>query len=262
VGILYNNHMSSWGARRRNRIISVFLLVVAAIILVSLSTVIDRTPSCFDGVRNGDEQGRDCGGGCKLFCEGQSIDPLVHWSRSFPVAPGIYNAVAYLENLNTEAGSRKLEYIFRAYDKDNVLIADREGEINLNPKEIIPIVENAINVGKREISRTTFTILNDLVWERQERKDREIVISDERLFDVEGLPRISAEVTNISINKIEDIDVIVIIYDKDGNAISTSSTVIESISKDQKRDIVYTWPRPFAGEAFRFEIIPLYESSN
>lgn len=254
--------MSSWGARRRNRIISIFLLIVGAIVILIFLNLISSDPTCFDGRRNGDEQGRDCGGSCDLLCEGQAIKPLVHWSRSFQVAPGIYNAVAYLENLNTEAGSDRLDYTFTAYNSDNVLVAQRSGSIKLRPREVIPVVENSINVGKQEISRTTFSMDNMIIWNSQEPRDRVIVVGDERLFEVDSLPRISADVTNISIDTLEDLELIVIIYDASGNAINTSSTIIESISKDEKREIIYTWPRPFSKDVQRFEIIPLYELSS
>lgn len=254
--------MSSWGTRRRNRIIYVFILIVVAIIIFSFLSAVQYTPTCFDGNKNGDEEGRDCGGSCDLLCEGQAIRPLIHWSRSFQVAPGIYNAVAYLENLNTDAGSDSLEYTFKMYNSDNVLIADRTNSIKIRPAEIIPIVENAVDVGKQTISRTTFSINNQIVWTKQRPRERTLVISDERLFEMDSLPRISAEVTNISIKEIRDINLIVIIYDAEGNAISTSSTLIDSISKDETKEIIYTWPRNFIGQAHRFEIIPLYESSN
>jgi hypothetical protein len=254
--------MSSWGARRRQKIIFIFLLIVISFAIIIAFLVLDKPATCFDGKKNGSEQGRDCGGECLLLCRGQVIEPLIHWSRSFEVAPGVYNSVAYLENLNTDAGSEKLEYIFKYYNRDNVLIAEKEGSINIRPKEIIPVVQNAVNVGKQAVGRTTFAITNDLIWRKQPIRDRSLVISDEKIFEVDGLPRISAEITNISIQTVEDIKLIAIVYDADGNAINTSSTVIQKIPKDQKTEIIYTWPKPFSKEVGSFEIIPLYDSVN
>jgi hypothetical protein len=256
--------MSSWGAQRRSKIILSFFIIVLLIIVLILTISLHEDPTCFDGKKNGGESGVDCGGGCELLCRGQAINPLVHWARSFEVAPGIYNSVAYLENLNTEAGSPELEYIFKYYNQDNVLVAEKEGSINLRPKEIIPVVQNSINVGKQKINRTTFTVTNldTMTWTKQSLRERSLVISDEELFEVDGLPRISAEVTNISINTVEKIRLIVIVYDVDGNAINTSSTIIQRLPKDQTEEVIYTWPKQFSKEASSFEIIPLYDSIN
>ena len=59
-----------------------------------------KTPTCFDGVKNQNEKGLDCGGVCTRICSGDISTPIVMWQRVFQVTPGVYSAVAYIQNPN------------------------------------------------------------------------------------------------------------------------------------------------------------------
>ncbi len=253
--------MSSWGKNRRNSII----FIIAAIIILLISIVgisIYLEPStCFDGEQNGGENGVDCGGSCTILCEQQAIDPIVHWKRYFEVAPGIYNVVAYVENQNSDAIARDVEYVFELIDSDNVPLDTRSGRVDIKPKEIIPILETNLNTGKLSPNRTSFEFTSDIIWEKEDIQEKVIVIRDEKQFEVSGLPRISAEVKNISVRPVKDITVLVIVYDDRDNALSTSSTYLEAINKSESRTVNFTWPTVFVKPVGRFEIIPLYETN-
>jgi hypothetical protein len=251
--------MASWGTNRRN----IILLIVFLIILIlggGISyAVFYEEPTCFDARMNGDETGIDCGGSCELLCNNQIIEPLVHWQRSFEVIPGIYNVMAYVENQNIDAGSENVEYLFELFDRNNVLLTQRRGNIEIRPREIIPILEPNLNTGELEPARVSFQFVNNIVWEKQTSSERPLVIRDERIFEDDGLPEITAEIFNSSVNTVEDIRVVVIVYDQNDNAIATSRTVIDQISKDQSERVVFTWPEQFESQFSRFEIIPLYD---
>jgi len=251
--------MSSWGTQRRNTILFIVILIIVILIFLSIFSYLKKPSTCSDGRRNGGEYGVDCGGPCDLLCNDQVVSPLIHWVRQFEVVPGVYNTVAYIENQNVSAGTENAEYVFKLFDKDGVLLEERKGSIDIRPKEIIPIVESNLRTGQLESVRVSFDFLNDMVWKRKEMKDNVLMIKNERLLDIGGLPRITAEITNTSINRVEDVSVVVIVYDINGNAITTSRTVVEHLNKGETSGLVYTWPRAFSEEISRFEIIPLYE---
>lgn len=254
--------MSSWGEQRRNHIILAVALLFIVLASVILYFALKKEPTCFDGKENGDETGVDCGGSCALVCQEDVIAPLVHWTRYFEVVPSIYNAVAYVENLNPEFGSTRADYVFKLYDSKNVVLTERKGSINIRPKEIIPVVANVLNTGQLKPVRATFEFTNQIIWEKMPPKDQALIVSGERYFEVDSLPRISAVLSNKSIYEVKDIDVVVIVYDAQDNAITTSSTVFKSIAKDQSVDLIFTWPQRFAKTMNRFEIVPLYDASN
>jgi hypothetical protein len=251
--------MSSWGTKRRNLIITIFLIAIFIILATVGYVLLDKDPTCFDGRQNGSERGVDCGGGCELLCSGQALEPLIRWSRYFEVAPGLYNAVAYIENQNPDAGTQRADYIFTLYDRENTVLAEKTGSIELRPAEVIPIVENGLVTGQLRPTRITFEITNDLVWKRQAPVERVIRVKDERRTSVEGAPRITAILENTGFDIVSDLEAVVIVYDTNGNAIGSSSTIVSEIYPNSTASVLFTWPQGFSGEVVRFEIIPLYD---
>jgi hypothetical protein len=254
--------MASWGTKRRNFIISVFLSIIFIIVAITGYVFFYEAPTCFDGKQNGTEAGVDCGGECQLLCTNQALPPLVKWTRYFEVIPGLYNAVAYLENQNTSAGTQNLEYKFTIYDRDSTVLSERTGSIELRPKEIIPVVANELRTGVLKPARISFEITNEVEWQKAEIRNPIIIPKDQRVTQPDGVPRVTAVLENIGFNRVEDIRTVVILYNEEGNAIGVSSTKTNSISPAESENVIFTWPQNFVGEVSRVEIIPLYDTPN
>ncbi len=253
--------MNNWGTKRRNFIVTVVLTAVIIFIGISGYTFLYQEPTCFDGIQNRDESGVDCGGSCKLICPDQSIDPLVKWNRFFEVAPGVYNAVAYLENQNTDAGTERLEYKFTLYDDIGVILNERTGYTKIWPREVTPIFEGALVTDQVRATRMTFelTNLDTLVWEVVNPKDSIINIINQKITNIESSPRISATVKNTSYSDVPDLKLVALLYNSEGNAVGASSTFIEYLKENQETNILFSWPQGFNGEVARFEIFSIYD---
>lgn len=252
----------SWGTQRRNTIVTIFILFVLIISGFYLFDTFYEAPNCFDGKINGNEIGLDCGGSCKLLCENQVLDPIIRWTRLFEVSPGIYNVLAYVENPNPTGGVENVGYRFRIFDEKNILLQERKGNIKLSPRSVIPVIENSLVAGKLDATRVSFEFITDLVWTRQEIEKSTILVQDEELLTVETEPRIIAILTNTGIVPIDEVKVIVIVYNKEDNAIASSSTFLERIPASGSAQVFFTWPVPFSDDVSRFEIIPVYERSS
>jgi hypothetical protein len=248
----------SWGTRRRNTIIFLVIVVLIIPIMVGGFLLFYEAPNCFDGKKNADETGIDCGGGCELVCTQETLDPVIVWERFFEVSPGIYNVVAYIENKNPKAGVNNAPYIFKLFNKDDVLIASKTGSVNLKPKDTIPIIENRLNTIKQIPNRISFEFTNDLIFEKQDAQVPSIVVKDENYF-IDSFPKVTAELQNITLKDVKDIDVVVLLFDVFDNVVATSSTFVESIPAEKIKDITFTWPISFDEDVSRIEIIPLYE---
>lgn len=251
----------SWGTRRRNGIIATFSLLVVAVLGTYVFNVLYEPANCFDGKQNGGEAGVDCGGVCELMCPHQIIEPIVHWQRLFEVAPGVYNVVAYVENQNPEAGVDEVGYRFSIYDADNVLLQERLGTMKLPPKSVLPVIESTLAAGKLRAARVSFAFTTDMVWKRRESDVPVLVLADEDLRDETTAPRIEAQLQNTDIVPQRNVRVVAIIYDRNDNAIATSSTLVEVVPAGGSVPIFFTWPQPFSDTVARFELIPLYERS-
>ncbi len=248
---------SSW-ARRRQMIYGgglflFFALVIAPVIFF----YIYEPASCFDGKLNQTETDIDRGGPCALL-DTRYIQPhAVLWSRAFPVRDGFYNAVAYIENPNQQAGVKNAIYQFKLYDERNILIAERFGQTTIIPEKVFPIFEGRIDTGNRTPVRATFNFVNVFTWERMVDATAGLTVRNEQVNDLETAPRVSAELVNTTVSPVVDLVVIATLFDAESNAFASARTVVERIDAGETKSLVFTWPEPFTAAVARVDIIPL-----
>lgn len=224
-----------------------------------------KVPTCQDGKQNGDEIGVDCGGSCTLQCSFAVDQISVIWSRTFEVVPGRYNAVAYLENHNTNTAVYKVKYKFRFADKDNIYVGKREGEAYIPPEGKFAIFEPALDTGNSVPVYTTFEFTEAPVWVNvpQEKIDEiKLSTSDVELLDEDSSPRLSLKLRNNSLFAVPDVHVVALLYDTLGNAVSASQTYVDELKGETEIPLTFTWPLPFKSPIVKKEIIPVYNIFN
>lgn len=249
----------SWGTKRRNLVLSILFLFIIIPVSFIAFILLYEPPSCFDTKQNGGETGVDCGGSCQLVCTSQAFDPVVLWERYFRVDEGIYNVLAYVENPNPTAEIVQASYVFKLFNEENVLIAEKPGIITLAPKSVRPIIETGLQTAKQVPTRVTFDFTSQFVFEKKDPKDALVIVKNEVIENERTSPRVKAAVQNISLQILNDIDVIVVVYDVFDNVLGTSSTFVPRLGAEESQDIVFTWPQPFAEDVVRIEVIPVYD---
>ena len=246
----------SWASRRRTIYGSGVVIFFVAIIGIPAFLFWYERPTCFDGVQNQEELGIDKGGPCVFLHSSQVQNIAILWSRSFKVIPGLYNAVAQIDNPNFQAGAIGVQYSFKLFDERNLLIAERKGTTYISPNKVISVFEGGIETGERIPVRTFFEFLEEPEWERVNSPVEGLEV-ESRVLSNEGLsPRIDAVILNQSFKDIFDIEVIATIFNAEDVAIASSRTVINVLPKQSSQSIVFTWPQKFSSTASRIEIIP------
>jgi Mg-chelatase subunit ChlD len=237
--------MSSWAAKRRLIYFSIvagfFLLVVA----IPLFKIYYKAPTCFDGIQNQDEVGVDCGGHCQRLCATQALPPIVHWQRYFEVVPGIYSAVAYIENPNSKAGAYNVPYRFTFVDDKNEFVSERAGTVNIPPKKIFAVFESTISIPNLKPAKVTFEFTSAPQWDKEYPEEPLITVTDRELQNESTSPKLFVTLTNSQVFPLSNIEVTALISDTKGNVIAASQTFIDSIEKGLSKQAVFTWPRPF-----------------
>jgi hypothetical protein len=246
----------SWASRRRSTYLGIAFIVIIAVLTGLFFLFFDKEPTCTDNKMNGDERGIDCGGSCEDLCLAQISDPVLLWSRAFKVTDGTYNTIAYVENPNFIAGISRISYIFKLFDNENLLIAERKGRTFISPNGITPIFEGAIRTGQRIPVRTFFEFSDTPQWAELTDDRSSLSVSDIVLSDADSSPRIEAVLSNSSLESVASIEVVAVLFDIDGNAIAASSTFINRLSDRSSQRIVFTWPDAFPSSVSRIEIIP------
>lgn len=249
--------MLSWSLRRRIIYLAI-VLVALGIVAASLYLFFQPVPSCGDGKRNQDELGVDCGGSCPKVCPSEILPLKPVWSRLFKVAANKYDIAALVKNPNLNHGAQSVNYAFRIWDKNNLLINITRGEAFLNPKEDLVLFVSRADVGKHEPSRIALELDLSPVWQKIDREPPKLVISGKR-FTNEPTPRLSALVQNDSLTPLKDVQFFAVISDQEQNAIAVSSTLVDELLPGATRDLVFTWPEPFSQAAAFVDVSPHFD---
>jgi hypothetical protein len=247
---------STWASTRK----SVYTLgVVLFFLIISVWVYMlqyYKAPTCTDGKQNQTEEGIDCGGTCAVTCKASVANPIILWSRAFPITHGWYNAVAYVENPNPGVGVKSVTYRFKLYDDENVLVAERIGKAFIAPNERFAILEPRISVGERIPKRAFFEFLQFSDWVKLEKDMPKILVRGEKFSSTNTSSRVDATLQNGTIIDIPDINVVAIVYDKNDNAMAVSGSVVDKLKADSSYNITFTWDTPFPSTPARVEVIP------
>jgi hypothetical protein len=252
----------NWALRRQIFYIVVLILFFSACGFLAVYPSFHKPPTCTDGIKNGTETGIDCGGSCPNACLDQTEAVSILWARAFEVVPGRYNAVAYVVNHNKNVAAEKVGYRFRFADANNVYIGKREGTTFIPPAGDFAVFAPAIGVGNSVPVYTTFEFTGTPEWLQvsQDKIDQlKILTSNIELLNEGTTPQLSATVKNNSLFTIPDLNIVAILYDKSGNAVSASNTYLDQLSPLSAANINFNWPEPFKNAVVAKELIPMYD---
>jgi len=246
----------SWASRRRSAYLSGVGIFLAVVIGIPLAIWLYEAPTCFDGAQNQGETDIDKGGPC-IILDARVLQPVsILWARSFESRPSFYSAVAYIENINKEAGIHAVGYRFGLYDSRNVLVAERTGTTFVMPGGITPVFEGAIETGNRDVVRTYFEFTEIPVWERMTNAADVIRITNNEMKDEATMPRLSATVRNTSVSDVVDPSFVAVVSDPAGNAFAASATTLQRLGAGEVGQVVFTWPTAFTSAVGRIDILP------
>lgn len=248
-----------WASRNKMKWYAGFGLI--ALIMIGYFvyiTFIRVVPTCSDGKQNQNERGIDCGGICARVCsfDAKTIVPL--WSRAFPITKGVYNVVAYIENQNQTAGTRKINYEFRVYDEDNILAAEPiTGSAFVGPNDRTAIFETPVLTGNRIPKNVFFRFTENPIWEKVDVRYQvpQLMTSNIILTEEDTAPKLTATINNETLFSYQDIEIIALLYNDVGNVLQVSKTHLDIIAEQTSENIYFTWPEPLKEKVARIEII-------
>jgi len=236
--------MISWSRKRQ---IIYFLSVVGFLILISaypLFSLLYEPPTCIDGKQNQDELGVDCGGSCDLLCNFQVTELSVLWSDAFHVEGDVYDLVAFIENKNPDAGITYLYYTIKAYDRFGEVSLERKGVTYANALEEFVLFEPDAKFPEKP-ARVDVEF-NELKWQRTIPNREQVTVKDKRLIDHDISPKLIATLENNSPDVKRDIEAIALVYDELGKVVAVSSTYLNTLGKNTKEEVFFTWPNPIS----------------
>ncbi len=251
--------MSSWSKRRKTLYTTFIAIVVVGFIIVPGFYFFYKAPTCNDRIKNGNEQDIDCGGLCERLCQSAFLAPSLAWTRFEEVAPSMYNLAAYIVNPNTTAEARNVPYHIILYDDRGVIITDTKGVVTLPPHRNTIAFQGAVNVGKRIPARAFFGFTNAPNWYKQSDQLSAISVGEKKYTEDEAGSSLTVSLKNNSVYSLINISVYTVLYDKDGNALGFSKTVLDEIPPQSSVIAPFTWPINRQGKVISIEVLPVAE---
>ena len=195
--------------------------------------------TCFDGIKNGNEEGVDCGGRCKEVCVFKAAKLNVLLAQAFPVSDGVYNAVVLLENPNFSYNF-KTDYKIKIYNKKGVVVFEHNDNILLTPSEkraiFIPsIIYNGGDIGKVLV---IFGKVNSLT--RGTPKKNDIKILSKTLSNEYGQTKLTIGLENKSFLPLKKIEVVGLLSNKENVVVEVGKTFVNYLDKKEKKKIFMT----------------------
>ncbi len=251
--------MSSWSKRRKTLYATVITIIVVGAVIVPAFLIFYKAPTCSDGIKNGNEQGVDCGGSCQRLCQSSFLAPSLAWTRFEEVAPSLYNLAAYIVNPNTEAEAHSVPYHIALYDDRGVIITDTNDVVTLPPHRNTIAFQGAINAGKRIPTKALFEFTSAPNWYKHKDQLAAIVVGEKKYIEDESGSSLTVNLKNTSVYSLVNISVYAVLYGKDGNALGFSKTVLDEIPPQGSVIAPFTWPIDRHGSVISIEVLPVAE---
>ncbi len=251
--------MASWSQRRKFIYSSSLLIFIILLVGIPAFLYLYKAPTCFDGIKNGDEKGVDCGGSCQKLCLDSFLVPQVAWTRIENVAPGLYNVATYIVNPNTKAVAIAVPYHVVVYDNQGIEITEYTGTVTLPPQRNTLAFNGSVSMGKRIPAKALFEFTQAPQWQTAGDPLSNLTIGDKKYSEDSASASLSVTLNNTGVNQINKTDVYVVLYDKDANALGFSKTILDSIPGYGYAVAPFTWPISFNGKVISIEVLPVAE---
>lgn len=251
--------MDSWSKKRK--IIYATILVGFLVVVFGIPTFIlfYDSPTCYDGKKNGSENGIDCGGKCTRLCQSEFLPPSVSWTRIEKVVPGVYNAAAYIINPNNEGEAKDVPYHMELYDRDGMLIIEKKGKVTIPPRRNTLAFSSLIKTDNSIPTKVLFEFTGVPDWNKEIDTLSSVVVTGKDYKESSEGSSLLVSLRNDGLKIIDNISVYAILYDINDNVIGFSKTSIDSILPKSTTVAPFTWNTNRQGQVVSIEVLYVAE---
>lgn len=223
-------------------VIGVIFFSLIGIIVGSIYYFNTPRPTCSDGIKNGIEEGVDCGQlACGLSCPPVIVDLKILSSQIFKIAEGDYDFVAKIYNPNPTYGASKVDSEIIFLDGTDMEVYKSNYDFYILPGQTKYVIFNAIKadpsstqarikikqadwVGIKEFIDVSFPLRNQIFTSQNNRTDFKGVILNDSDFDFDF------------------VEARVILMDSLGNVIGVNKTNLRTLLAGTEREFEVFWP--------------------
>lgn len=229
---------------------------------MGIAWLLRTKPTCFDGLKNGEEEGVDCGGVCGVSCPTQKPDAKPVTVRSIQVVQGgdKCDIVAMVNNSNGSLGAQHIPYNLQWGT------VQKQGEFYIYPSEERYLAE--MNLPCQGSENPQLEIKEPPEWKLFTGFEKpSLEISNSQFSYPENsyeFAEVSGIVTNHSPFDLKEVQIYAVIKDSTGSITAINRTTVNSITVGEKREFRIFWTHPFAknGTGSFYTTSNLFNSEN
>ncbi|MEK7192393.1 MAG: hypothetical protein AAB646_02680 [Patescibacteria group bacterium] len=223
-----------------------YLLILSGITYGGYLAVSKPVQSCFDNIKNQNEEDVDCGGEC-IACALKNIQSIKS-SAYFLTLDGINNAVITLENPNIEYGAKDFVYTLEVYKS---IIVPRPGEKTGLVKEVLfslardsfiypgerkVIIEPNLKFDTKQIIGNPVIIISNPIWvPASEFTKPDVRVKTTETLIVKQQAEIRGVISNLESFGLGKTVVNVMVQDSDIYPIGVTKTVFSNLKPFEER---------------------------
>jgi len=229
-------------SRTQKQLIIGGVYILFAVLIIGGNYWFKNRPVCNDGIKNGKEEGVDCG---TVACGRACVDPIqaivvqnIQWIKT-PVNDFDVAVLAY--NPNVDYGADSVEYDLVILDSANQEITRQTLSFYMLPGQTKYIVLTSIkNIPDGSSAGVQ---IKSISWQKVSSQEViNFIISREMTTFESNQTAYQAVITNNSNFDFDSIDVNVVVTDSSGTIIATNKTNFQTFLSNTERGIKVTWP--------------------
>lgn len=254
--------------QKRQLYIGSVYAIIAIVLLYGLFVWIRVEPTCFDRVKNGKEEGVDCGViACSNTCDPEVLPLQVADERVFKVRDGEYDFLAAIRNDNLIYGAVKVPYTIEFTDGQGSVITRESGSLYVLPGQTRYLVRTSVRVAGQVAE--AHVKLGMITWTKLNTSDLKIDFPLRRESFTSGqTPGAAHEYEAIIANNSDfdfaKVDISIILRDAAGQIVGVNMTDVRTLESRQERYFKVTWPTSI-GSDLRAQVegtTNVFENSN
>jgi len=251
----------------RRVIIAVIFLATFVLLGYGTRQLTQAPATCVDGIKNGLEEGVDCGvQACGKECEPDLGPPEIVSTKLIEAGENDYDFVAEILNPHKEFGASEVVYELIFYNGNDEEILKEEGIFYILPAQTKYLVLTFITT-ERNVTKTEMKI-KSAKWQKIDSLEGMNLIVRNEKYTIAGNGRSSsleAVILNDSDFDFDTVDIEVVLKDSAGKIIAANRSEIRTFVARTERQFSVTWPFAVKGKVSKIEIKPstnLFENSN